>query len=75
MSDDKLDKILEHIVELKEAVAEMRGAKLPERVEKLEEHVQKDLQRWAKLGIIGTAASIFGVEVLHTLLKKIGISP
>lgn len=70
MSDEaKIDRILEHILELKEAMAELRGARLPERVSKLEDAQHEDRLRWAKVA----GAATLGGGILHVIARKLGL--
>jgi hypothetical protein len=71
MSDggDKLDRVLEHILDLKEAMARLEGAELPKRVEKLEEHAQKNRVAWAKVA----GAATVGGGIIHLITRKFGL--
>ena len=67
--DEKLDKILEKLDRLAEEQAELRGAKLVERMEAVEQYQDADRLRWGKMAGLATAA---GTAAAY-LVKKVGI--
>ena len=68
-SDEKLDRVLEHILDVKEAIARLEGAELPRRVKELEEADKRTAVQLAKVGVLSGA----GVALLVAGLKKLGI--
>ena len=75
MSDEKLDRVLEHILDLKESMARLEGARLPERVEKLEGAVHEHDKRWSKVAGVSAAAGAIGGGLLGVVAKKLGLTP
>ncbi len=75
MSDEKIDRVLEHILELKESMARLEGANLPKRVGKLERAVHENDKRWSRLAGISTMAGVLGGGFLGALAKKLGLTP
>ena len=69
MSDaEKIDRVLEHILEIKTALAEIKGARLQDRLDRLEKDNRKDAVRWAK--VTGGAAVVS--TALGLLARKLG---
>jgi hypothetical protein len=74
-SDEKLDRVLEHIAEIREVLAEMKGTRIAERLEKLEAADHENDRKWARLAGISTLAGMLGGGFLGALLKKAGLTP
>ena len=66
--DDKLDRVLEHILEIRETLAEMKGERLPARVAALEEKSESDGLRWAKM----TGAAALAGAIIAGAARKLG---
>lgn len=81
MSDDgdrvegKLDRLMEHVLEIKTTLARLEGADLPERVEKLEAAVHENDRRWSKLAGISAVAGTLGGGLIGAFAKKLGLTP
>lgn len=73
--DDKLDKLLEHILEIKVQLARLDGANLAPRLDEVEESIAKNNVRWARADIVTGAAAAVGGAILAPLLAKLGFKP
>jgi hypothetical protein len=76
MADEtKLDLLLGHILELKVAVAELKGARIPERMSNVEEDLKKTNMRWARADAFTAFAGAIGGAFLTHIVGKLGLKP
>lgn len=73
--DEKLDALLEHILEIKVTLAEFKGERLPDRVLELERAVHENDKRWSKLAGVTGVAGLLGGGLMGALAKKLGLTP
>ena len=73
--EEKLDRLMEHVLDLKTSMARLEGADLPARVDKLETAVHENDKRWSKVAGISAVAGVLGGGFLGALGKKLGLTP